>query len=382
MDLGLDQSELAACVSCALCLPHCPTYRVTGDDAYSPRGRIALMRAVQNNGAPLTDEIVDSFETCVQCRGCEPACPSGVPFGRLIGSTRERLVESGRKPPLELRMALHALGHHKLLLAGSSGIGLAQKLRLVPKGLPLPAKVPVRRSKLDGSGDDVHLFTGCVMDAWQRDVHASVQSVLEACGFGVSPTGGDAACCGALHEHAGLNDDARIQARRVIESLDDGKPVLVDSAGCGAAMKDYGRLLGTAEARAFSERVFDIHEFVAEHLDGLPGVEPLDLRVAIQDPCHLRHVQGTHMSVRTVLKPFVREIVELDDDGLCCGAGGAYSLVQPELASLIRDRKTAAIEAVAPDVVVSANPGCSLHLQQAGHHVVHPMELVAQALRG
>lgn len=252
----------------------------------------------------------------------------------------------------------------------------------MPAGLPLPTALAVRRSRLEASGDDVYLFTGCVMDAWQRDVHAAVKQVIEACGFGVSPTGGDAACCGALHQHAGLGDDARTQARRVIDSLDDAKPVLVDSAGCGAAMKDYGRLLGTAEARAFSERVFDVHEFVVAHIKDLPGVEPLDLRVAVQDPCHLRHVQKAHMAVRLVLKPFVREIVEPDDEGLCCGAGGAYSIVQPELSRLIRDRKTVAIEALAADVVASANPGCSLHLHQAGLDVVHPMELVARALDG
>jgi len=381
MDLNLDPAELNACVACALCLPHCPTYRVTGIDAYSPRGRIALMRAVQDGGAPLTDEIVDSFETCVQCRGCEPACPSGVPFGRLISATRERLVEEGHKPDWKLRTALHGLGHHEVLLAGSSALGVAQKLHLVPSNLPLPKHIPVRQESLEASGDDVHLFTGCVMDAWQRDVHGAVKRVLEACGFGVSPTGSTAACCGALHEHAGEGDGARHLARQVIHALDDGKPVLVDSAGCGATMKNYGELLRTDEAHEFSKRVFDVHEFVAEHVDALPRVTPLDLRVAVQDPCHLRHVQKVHMSVRTVLRPFVRELVELDDDGLCCGAGGAYSLVQPELSLLIRDRKTAVINESAPDLLASANPGCSLHLQQAGHDVVHPMELVDRALR-
>lgn len=380
MDLGLVREELDSCVQCALCLPHCPTYRVTGEDTYSPRGRIALMRAVQDGGAPLTDEVVDSFETCVQCRGCEPACPSGVPFGHLIESTREHLAAAGHKPPIRLRAALHAIGHHNVLLAGSSAIGVAQKLHLMPSGLPIPPVVPVRRPSMRASGDDVHLFTGCVMDAWQRDVHAAAQTVLEACGFGVAPTGGEAACCGALHQHAGMLDQARDHADRVIAALDDHKPVIIDSAGCGAAMKDYGRILGTPEARAFSERVFDVHEFVADHLDGLPGVDPLSIRVAIQDPCHLRHVQKAHMPVRVVLKPFVSEIVELDDDGLCCGAGGAYSLVQPEMAGLIRNRKSEVIESAAADLVASANPGCSLHLQQAGHEVVHPIELVARAL--
>ena len=147
-------------------------------------------------------------------------------------------------------------------------------------------------------------------------------------------------------------------------------------------MKDYGHLLGTDDAAAFSARVFDISEFLADHLDALPDVEPLDLRVAVQDPCHLRHVQRVHEATRTVLAPFVDELVELDDDGLCCGAGGAYSVLQPELAGQIRDRKVAAIDRVHPDVVASANPGCSMHLANAGVETIHPMTLVDRAIGG
>ena len=139
--------------------------------------------------------------------------------------------------------------------------------------------------------------------------------------------------------------------------------------------------LGTDEAHRFSERVFDIHEWLADRLDRLPTVEPLDVTVAVQDPCHLRHVQGVHESTRLLLEPFVARVVELDDDGLCCGAGGAYSMLEPDLAGAIRDRKVAAINRVAPDVVASANPGCSIHLGGAGVAAVHPMELVDQALR-
>lgn len=382
MDLGLDRSELDSCVQCALCLPHCPTYRVTGEDSRSPRGRVALMRAVQYDNAPLSDEVLESFDTCVQCRGCETACPSGVPFGKLMETTRAATVDEGHRPPLKIRLALAALPHHDALLVGSSALAVAQRLRLVPSGLGLPEKLPVRRPKLEASGDDVHLFTGCVMDAWQRNVHAAAQSVLEACGVGVSPTGAAAPCCGALHQHAGVASEFRRLAERVVASLADGKPVLVDSAGCGAAMKDYGRVLGTPEAEEFSSRVFDVHEWLAERMSDLPDVEPLDLAVAIQDPCHLRHVQKAHMHVRTVLAPFVREMVELDDEGLCCGAGGAYSVVQPELAGLIRDRKVDAIGRAQVDVVASANPGCSLYLEQAGIAVVHPIELVARAIAG
>ena len=228
------------------------------------------------------------------------------------------------------------------------------------------------------------LFTGCVMDAWQRHTHLAVQRVLEAAGVGVTPTAGATPCCGALHAHAGLEPDAADIARGVIARLSgDDRPVLVDSAGCGAAMKHYGRLLGTPEARDFAARVFDVHEWLAARLDALlqdRPAEPLELTVAVQDPCHLRHAQRSHEAVPMVLGPFVRELVTLDDDGLCCGAGGAYSMLEPELATAIRARKTAAVERSGASVVASANPGCSLHLAAAGLDVRHPLELVAQAL--
>lgn len=380
MDLGLDADDLNTCVQCGLCLPHCPTFRVTGDETMSPRGRIALMRQVQDDDAPLTDEVVDAFATCVQCRGCEPACPSSVPYGHLIEQTRETLVDAGKLTPAWQRVALKPLGSPSVLRAGSKALALLNKTGLLPDRLGLPDDLPFRQDALVASGDDVWMFTGCVMDAWQRDVHRATQRVLEAAGFGVRPTSDAAPCCGALQSHAGVGDQARDLARKTIAALGD-KPVLVNSAGCGAAMKDYGHLLGTDEARAFSARVFDISEFLVDHVDKLPAVQPLDIRVAIQDPCHLRHVQRVHEATRTVLRPFVREIVELEDDGMCCGAGGAFSVLQPELAGEIRDRKVAEIERHLPDVVASANPGCSLHLGKAGVSTAHPMTLVAQALQ-
>ena len=385
MDLRLDDDELASCVACGLCLPHCPTFVITGRDTESPRGRIALMRAVQDEGAPVTHEVLRSMETCVQCLGCETACPSGVPFGHLMEGTRAALAAEGRITPWWQRLGLRLLRHRRLLLAGSSLLAIAGRLRLLPvRRLGLPARLPLRRGRHRASGTDVWLFTGCVMDAWQRDTHLAVQRVLEAAGVGVSPTAGAAPCCGALHTHAGLEADATAIARQVIAGLSgDDRPVLVDSAGCGAAMKHYGRLLGTPAAEAFAARVFDVHEWLADRLDMLldgPPAEPLALTVAMQDPCHLRHAQRSHESVPVVLRPFVRELVMLDDDGLCCGAGGAYSMLEPELATAIRARKTAAVERSGASVVASANPGCSLHLAAAGLDVRHPLELVAQAL--
>ncbi len=382
LDIDFDADELAACVSCGLCLPHCPTYRVTGDDTASPRGRISLMRMLDEGVAPLDDHVIESMSSCIQCRGCETACPSGVPFGHLMEATREAMVRAGAITPWWQRLAFRTLGRHRLLLAGSSMLAVAQRLRLVPsRRLGLPARLPVRRKPYRVSGTDVYLFTGCVMDAWQRDTHLAVQRVIEATGTGVTPTADRAPCCGALHSHAGLGDPARSLARQVIDDLSGDEPIIVDSAGCGAALKDYGHLLGTPEAVAFSARVVDVSEWLADHLHELPApAERLDLRVAVQDPCHLRHVQRAHLPVRAVLAPHVREVVELDDDGLCCGAGGAYSVLEPELAGKVRDRKLGSIERAGPDVVASANPGCLLHLSATGLDVRHPIELVAEAL--
>jgi len=380
--LELNAEDLGACVSCGLCLPHCPTYRVTGDDIASPRGRILLMRAVQDGGAPIDSDVLRSMETCVQCRGCETACPSGVPFGRLMEGTREALAADHKITPRWQRLGFKVLEYPRLLRLGSSALAVLQRTRLVPsKKLGLPAKLPIRRQKYEASGRDVFMFTGCVMDAWQRDVHLATQRVIEATGTTVTPTGDVAPCCGALQTHAGLTPEARKLAQKMMAALAGEQPILVDSAGCGAAMKDYGHLVDTDAARAFSARVLDVHEWIADNIDQFPTVTKLDLVVAVQDPCHLRHVQRTHGSVRTALRPFVRELRELDDEGLCCGAGGSYSLMEPAMAGDIRQRKMGSIERADADVVASANPGCSLYLAAAGAPTRHPVEIIDEALR-
>lgn len=381
--LRLNDADLASCVSCGLCLPHCPTYRVTGEEVASPRGRIAGMRAVEWDGAPIDDAFAGSMDSCVQCRGCETACPSGVAFGSLMADTRAALAATRPAAvPRVQRAAYTVLGRPRLLAAGSRAVAVAQRLGLVRSArLGLPARLPLRQRPLRASGTDVWLFTGCVMDAWQRSVHAAVQAVVEAAGVGVALPGRGAGCCGALHEHAGLTDRAEALARRTMAALPGDQPVLADSAGCGAMLKSYGELLGTPDAEAFSARVLDVHEWLADRLERLPApVRRRPSPVAVQDPCHLRHAQRCHQAVRTVLEPFV-DIVELDDEGLCCGAGGAYAAVHPDTAAAIRDRKLAAIARSGASSVVSANPGCVLHLATAGVDIQHPLELVARALR-
>jgi glycolate oxidase iron-sulfur subunit len=158
--------------------------------------------------------------------------------------------------------------------------------------------------------------------------------------------------------------------QQVDAALDPSIPIIVNSAGCGAHLKQHS-----------SHQVFDAQEFLAQHLDRLPEVTPLEMTVAVQDPCHLRHVQRAHLPTRTLLKRFVNTVSELDDDGLCCGAGGAYSILQPKMAQQVRDRKVASITRAAPDVVASANPGCSMHLAAGGVTIEHPMVIVDNALR-
>jgi glycolate oxidase iron-sulfur subunit len=213
-----------------------------------------------------------------------------------------------------------------------------------------------------------------------REVHRAAQRVIEATGATVAFPGRGGDCCGALHVHAGLRAEARKLAARVMASMPGEQPILVDSAGCGAALKEYGHLLGTDAAAAFSARVLDVHEWLALNAERLPRPAPghTVATVAVQDPCHLRHVQRTHAAVRVVLAHYA-EIVELDDEGLCCGAGGAYAAQHPELARAIRDRKVEAIARAGTTTVVSANPGCAIWLANAGVDVKHPLELVAEA---
>ena len=394
--LPVDEDELVACVGCGLCLPHCPTYRVSGLETRSPRGRIAAMRAVELEGAPLDDAFRESMETCVQCRGCEAACPSTVPFGHLIEGTRVALAAASGGPRHPMRRAVEWFGYvvllprHALLLAVTWVLLVAQRLHLVPRRFGLPKISPRSlRAPLTGDADlvgvapcDAGFFPGCVMDAWQRDVHRDALTAMRATGATVGLPGPGADCCGALHVHAGRVGQAKRLARRVIAAFPGDAPVVVDSAGCGAAMKDYGRLLGTPAAQEFSARVRDFSEWLAAR-------PPLPLRdtgeaIVVQDPCHLRHVQRAQGAVRTVLAPAYR-LEETADDALCCGAGGAYAALQPALAGEIRDRKVAALRAAHGDgrgalVVVSANPGCSMHLGTAGLDVRHPAELIVRAL--
>jgi len=340
------------------------------------------MRSVESGAIAVDRDVAHFLNTCIQCRGCEPACPSGVPYGHLIEHTKRLLASDPRVAnstvPRWLRVGLGLLPRHRLVLVGSRILAVARRAHLVPRRFD-PGPIPIRNGPAlcaTSTTPDVWIFTGCVMDAWQRRTHRSTARVVSSLGatFGVS--GG--ACCGALHTHAGL--DSRELALRTMRSMPGDAPILVNSAGCGAALKDYGHLLDTDEARTFAARVLDVHEWLAPRVHEIPRPAQRE-RVVVQDPCHLRHVQRSHGAVRECLAPFA-DTIEIGDDGLCCGAGGAYALLQPTLAREARSRKVAAIEAVAGvgTIVASANPGCLQHLAAAGLDVRHPIDIIAATL--
>ncbi len=383
MKLHLDESELVACVGCGLCLPHCPTYRVTGEEIASPRGRIAAMRAVVEERAPVNAAFVAAMDACVQCRACEAACPSGVQFGHLMEDTRTALEPDRSRVRRAVEWAGYraVLPHRRVLGAATRMAAIGQRLHLVPRRFGLPRLPLTPPPALTADTDpDAYLFTGCVMDAWQRGIHRAALRVMRATGARVGLPDAGADCCGALHVHAGRHADAVRLAERVITAFPGDGPIVVDSAGCGAALLDYGRLLGTPAAVAFAARVVDFSTWVAHRELTL---RPSDTVVVVQDPCHLRHVQKAHEPVAATLGR-AYDVRITSDDGLCCGAGGAYSAFEPELSLAIRDRKVAALRAAAGDphhlIVASANPGCAMHLSAAGLDVRHPAELLEARL--
>ena len=336
-------------VSCGLCLPHCPTFRVTGEEAASPAGPDRGDAQVQSDGAPADAEFVGFMDTCVQCRGCETACPSAVPFGRLMEGTRAALADADDPLPAAVAAA-RATGcsattgccwpaRRALAVGAAAPPGARGAARAA--GPPAAAR---RRSRLGARpATDVWLFTGCVMDAWQRDVHARrAARCSRRPGAGVAPARARRAMLRrAARATPGWRPTPGALARRVMASMPGDAPIA----------RRLGRLRRPAEGlrpparhrrrpRRFSARVRDVHEWLAEH--GSTGCRRRASRrgrVIVQDPCHLRHVQRAHRRGAHRARPYVADLVELDDDGLCCGAGGAYATEHRELAGAIRSRQ-------------------------------------------
>jgi glycolate oxidase iron-sulfur subunit len=417
----LHQAE-TSCIQCGFCLPKCPTYRLTGHEAASPRGRIDLMRAVAD-GDLAAGEIFTQLDFCLGCRACETACPAGVEFGKLLeaGRAEARGGRTGsRLGALVQRLCLQALLPMPALVQKFASFlhvyqvsGLQQLLRtsrvlrhlaptlatmemLLPR-VPASAErrpVPVEMAPVGAEQGRVAMLTGCIMPALLPEVNHATAQVLAANGYRVYAPPAQR-CCGALQAHAGEIEMARQLARHNIAVFEatDAEWVVVNSAGCGALMKEYGHLLRddpafAARAEAFSKRVRDVSEILTTAPLRQP-LHPLSLRVAYDDPCHLLHGQKIHAQPRALLRQIPElQLLEVPESDWCCGSAGVYNLLHPETAQSLLDRKMAHLASVQPQLIVTGNPGCILQLRQGmtqhglAVEVLHPVEVLARAYAG
>lgn len=392
--------ELSACIQCGLCLPVCPTFRLTGDEAASPRGRLTAMSAVADGVADVDETFREMMSFCLQCRACEPACPSLVPFGRAMEGARAEIAAQLPSAATSLRQSL--LGRRGL---GSGGVvrgvtrlaALGQVVeadRWLPGRLKKPMaglrRLPLRATSVVGQTHlpqgspvaTVGLLAGCVMDAWFSDVHKATIATLVAAGYAVSVPESQT-CCGALAAHDGAVAEAKELAARTLEAFSAVDLVVSDAAGCGAHLKELGHW--STGGDDFSSKVRDVTELVAESIgDGrLPRLTERGVSVAVQDPCHLRHAQRIVAAPRDLLTAGGYTVLEIDPNGMCCGAAGLYSVLRPDTSSELSDRKVAQVIASGARIVASANPGCEMQLRSglgAGFRVAHPVELYAEAV--
>jgi glycolate oxidase iron-sulfur subunit len=401
---------LRACVHCGICLPQCPTYRVLGEEMDSPRGRVYLMRAAAEDRIALTPTMARHLDLCLGCRACETACPSGVPFGQLLEATRGQLERRGVTAPQRdsatLRFLLEVFPHpgrlgpmlHALrvyqwsgMQALVRGLGLLvpfAKLRameaLLPPvpaaAAPLPEVVPARGGRLRGRAG---VLLGCAQRFFYPDVNADTVRLLSAAGYEVVVPR-QQECCGALHLHAGRIEDFRAMARRLMPAFADVDVVVVNAAGCGSTLKEYGHWLPEDAARLFAERVRDVSEVLADA--DLP-LRPLPLTVTYHDACHLVHGQRVRAEPRSLLRRIPDlTLVDLPDGELCCGSAGVYNLLEPGMAGELGRRKAARIRETGARVVAAGNPGCLMQIRQHCRaqgleiEVVHPVTLLARAL--
>lgn len=404
-----------ACVHCGFCLSSCPSYLLEGRETESPRGRIYLMKAAVEDRLVLSPPMVEHFDTCLGCLACETACPSGVRYGPLIEATRdaierqqprrlgERLFRMAlfavlpypaRLRLLALPMALGRLVRGRPAILGLLPPRLRALIRLSPDG-STSRDVPEHTPAVGATRRRVGLVTGCVQRVFFGHVNEATVHVLaqEGCEV-VAPA--SQGCCGALALHAGRGDEARAFARALIDVFERTRveTVVVNAAGCGSTLKEYGELLRhdpawAARAKAFAARVLDVTELVAQCRPAQATRHPLPLRVAYHDACHLAHGQGVRQEPRAILASIpgvsVAPVAEAD---ICCGSAGIFNLVQPEMAASLGQRKAAHLDRTHADVVVTSNPGCVLQIRTASRAagqtrpVVHVLELLDASLRG
>ena len=402
---------LDACVHCGFCLQACPTFLATGDESDSPRGRIELMRALERGELAATDPaLIYHLDRCLGCRGCEPVCPSGVRYGHGLEAARARIT-AAKGTPLLARLALWVLTtpgvssvafwFARLLRAvlpkstagwGRVRFGLGMLAATKPKDAARRRRTPKGRKgdplRRPSASSGVQLFSGCVQDGLFQHVHDATVRTLGVNGFSVQAPASQV-CCGALHAHAGLSEQARALARRNIDAFGDGdEPIVVNSAGCGALMKEYGWLLDTERAKRFSVRVKDVTELLASNGKGPVAGAPLDLHVAYDPPCHLLHAQRINAEPLKLFAAIpLLELVPVTGAAECCGSAGLFTVLEPEMSRAVLKTKLEYLRQAAPQIVASGNPGCLMQLgaglAAAGirAEVRHPVELLDDSYR-
>ena len=380
--------DINQCVACGLCLPFCPTFRLTGDEAASPRGRLAAMAAVADSRVPIDGRFAEIMEFCLQCRACEAVCPSLVPFGRAMDGARAEIAAHHPAGASTARRWAFgtAIDRDGWVKAATVGAAVAQRMGVAARIGPARGLRRIRpHSGSRGRSWDpegsprgtVALFTGCVMDAWFPEVHAAVIGVLRMAGYRVEAPAAQG-CCGALAAHEGAASAAERMAETNVAAFTGYESVVVDAAGCGAHLAASGHW--SAGGDDLAARVVDATVLVARLIDrGLvPASDGDHGPIAVQDPCHLRHAQGIVAEPREILAAAGYLPVDIDPLGLCCGAAGSYSLSHPEASAELGARKAAEIAASGARVVATANPGCDMQLRRfvaAGVRVAHPVEL-------
>jgi glycolate oxidase iron-sulfur subunit len=396
-----EQSVVEDCVHCGFCLQSCPTYALWAQEADSPRGRIVLVDQALHADGPLTAEMVSHFDTCLGCMACVTACPSGVRYDRLIERVRPQIERGFRRPLADRavrRLLFQILPYPRRLraltplLGGARRLPLPAKLRalvdVAPRSPRRPIRLPAVTPAVGERRGRVGLLLGCVQRVFYPQVHQATINVLAAEGFEVvaPPAAG---CCGALEFHGGEEEAAVAKASATIAAFPaDLDYVVVNAAGCGSAMKEYGELLGTAEACAFSERVRDVTELLAS-VPACAARGPLPLRVAYHDACHLAHAQKIREPPRELLRMIPElELLEVGVEAeLCCGSAGIYNLVQPDAAAELGERKARHLLETGAEAIAAANPGCvaqlDLHLGKLGHPlpIYHPIELLWRSIQ-
>lgn len=420
----LDYSVLQQCIHCGMCLPTCPTYMETKIERNSPRGRIALMRAIADGQLEAQKAFADEMYFCLGCLACETACPAGVDYTGLFEMARAE-AERTRALPSPARRFLRWLlldvlfyKQGRLRLVGrllwfyqATGLQTLVRrsglLRLLPKSLRhLEAKTPTIRRHFSpdliapeetppsNPAYRVGLLTGCMQDLIYSDVNRDTADVLRANGCTVV-TPPQQGCCGSLHAHNGEYEQAKGFARRLLDhfDLDSLDAIITNAAGCGSHLKHFDRLLHddplyAAKARQWSEKVKDISEWLVEINFRAPDQLHTQARVTYHDACHLCHGQKITAQPRELLTKIPGlDLAPLTESMWCCGSAGIYNLIQPEMADKLLQRKLDHIASTGATVVATGNPGCLLQIQNGlaargtPVEVVHPVTLLARAYR-